>query len=603
MPGICGIIGKGSEASETNLDRMIASMHYERFYKSGKYINHDLGIYLGWVVLDGSYSDCMPVWNERRDTLLIFYGEEFGPEHEQGADGNGHTSNAAGPVQLYEHYGEGWLERLNGWFCGVLVDLRKREAILFNDRYGLQRVYCRESGEAGFFASEVKALLQAHPDSRAFDPQGLAEMFSFGCVLENRTLFRDVKLLPGGSAWKYSAGECRPQKRSYFSPAQWENQTSLGEQEYYEKLRRVFTGILPRYYQPHGKVALSLTGGLDTRMIAACNGIKPGQVPCYTFGGMYGDCYDLKIARKVAQVIGQNHEVLRVGTGFLRDFPKLAERTVQISEGNLDVTGATDLYVNIKAREIAPIRLTGNYGSEVLRGARHLKAVAPCEGLFEKEFEDQINNAAATLERISQGNGVSFAAFKQTPWHHYNRLSLEQSQLVLRSPFLDNELVELAYRAPLHTLRGNEMSMRLIRDGNPKLARIMTDRALGDGASRTVSSVGHAYLEFLFKAEYAYNHGMPQWLARMDHVVSGLHLERLFLGRHKFYHFRIWYRDQLSEYVKSVLLDPKAISRPYLKGKRLQQIVNAHLEGRRNYTAEISKLLTAELTQRVLFEQ
>ena len=52
-------------------------------------------------------------------------------------------------------------------------------------------------------------------------------------------------------------------------------------------------------------------------------------------------------------------------------------------------------------------------------------------------------------------------------------------------------------------------------------------------------------LEFTFKAEYAYDYGMPQWVARIDHVLSPLHLERLFLGRHKYAHYRVWYRDVL----------------------------------------------------------
>ena len=43
----------------------------------------------------------------------------------------------------------------------------------------------------------------------------------------------------------------------------------------------------------------------------------------------------------------------------------------------------------------------------------------------------------------------------------------------------------------------------------------------------------HAFLE-LFKAEYAYDMGMPQGLARIDHPLSALRLERLFLGRTRF---------------------------------------------------------------------
>ena len=109
-------------------------------------------------------------------------------------------------------------------------------------------------------------------------------------------------------------------------------------------------------------------------------------------------------------------------------------------------------------------------------------------------------------------------------------------------------------------------------------------------------------LEFTFKAEYAYDYGMPQWLARIDHLFARLHLERLFLGRHKLFHFRIWYRDTLSQYVRQMLLDPETLSRPYLQRKGVEKVVEGHIKGNRNYTTEIHKLLTLELLHRLFVD-
>jgi asparagine synthase (glutamine-hydrolysing) len=109
-------------------------------------------------------------------------------------------------------------------------------------------------------------------------------------------------------------------------------------------------------------------------------------------------------------------------------------------------------------------------------------------------------------------------------------------------------------------------------------------------------------LEFTFKAEYAYDYGMPQWVARVDHLFSTFHLERLFLGRHKYYHFRVWYRDALSDYVREMLLDPRTLSRPYIERRALETMVRGHLEGNRNYTTEIHKVLTLELLHRLFLD-
>ncbi len=98
----------------------------------------------------------------------------------------------------------------------------------------------------------------------------------------------------------------------------------------------------------------------------------------------------------------------------------------------------------------------------------------------------------------------------------------------------------------------------MIADGKEELLRIPTDRGLAGERGRFSSAAHRGFLEFLFKAEYAYDMGMPQWVARIDHVFSAFHLERLFLGRHKVFHFRIWYRDALAGYVREMLLDPRS---------------------------------------------
>jgi asparagine synthase (glutamine-hydrolysing) len=96
--------------------------------------------------------------------------------------------------------------------------------------------------------------------------------------------------------------------------------------------------------------------------------------------------------------------------------------------------------------------------------------------------------------------------------------------------------------------------------------------------------------------------GMPQGVARIDHAFPALHLERLFLGRHKIFHFRVWYRDALAGYVRDMLLDPRSLGRPYIERKRLEEMVRGHLKGDRNYTNEIHKALTLELIHRLFID-
>jgi asparagine synthase (glutamine-hydrolysing) len=347
---------------------------------------------------------------------------------------------------------------------------------------------------------------------------------------------------------------------------------------------------------------MSLTGGLDTRMIMAWHKSTPGSLPCYSFGGMFRDCEDVTLARKVALACGQSHQVIPVGNDFLSQFSHYAERTVYLTDGCMDVSHAPDLYVNERAAAIAPVRMTGNYGGEVLRRVRAFKPGQPTHGLYRPELLSYVDQASATYGRLIEGHPLSFAVFRQAPWHHYGLLALEQTQLTLRSPYLDNDVVKTVFRAPQSVLTSNNISLRLIADGDPGLRRLRTDRGVGGNGSRLLAAAARGYLEFTFKAEYAYDYGMPQWVARVDHAFSALHIERLFLGRHKFYHFRVWYRDAVADYIRELLLDSRTLSRPYLERKGVEEIVAAHLKGDRNYTSAIHKLLTLELIHRLFVD-
>jgi len=581
---------------------MLERLRHEPFYATGTWIDEALGVYVGWTVRKGSFADGMPLRNERGDVVLVFSGEEFPePGTARRLTERGHALDPTGPSYL-AHLSEedpSFPAGLNGRFHGLLTDRTRGTATLFNDRYGMHRVYYHASPDAVYFAAEAKAILAVRPELRRLDPQALGEFVACGCVLENRTLFEGIHVLPGASSWTFRRGTVEA-KRSYFEPREWEEQPLLDEGPYYRQLRETFARNLPRYFDGPEPVGVSLTGGLDTRMIMAWRRPPPGSQPCYTFGGTFRDCRDVVVARRVARACRQPHEVISVGHEFLSRFPYYAERAVYLTDGCVDVSRSPDLYINEKAREIAPVRMTGNYGGEVLRRVRAFKAVEPLPRLFGPDLMRDVRRAGETYDSLLRGHPLSFAVFKQAPWHHYGLLALEETQVALRSPYLDNDLVRTVFRAPASVLTNNDVCLRLIAEGDPVLRQIRTDR--GIGATGVSAAASRALLEFLFKAEYAYDYGMPQWVARIDHVLSGLHLERLFLGRHKFHHFRIWYRDVLPRYVRDMLLDPRTLSRPYIERKGLEAVVDGHLKGGRNYTTEIHTVLTLELLHRLLLE-
>jgi asparagine synthase (glutamine-hydrolysing) len=606
MPGIAGVISKTFRlADRRRVDAMVASMMHEKFYVSGTLSNEGLGISVGWISHRGSFSDCSPIWNETNDIFLIFSGEDFRSRSDlDRLRAKGHTfdsENASYLVHLYEENGLEFLQTLNGGFSGLLVDLRESKAFLFNDRYGLGRICFYENDEGFYFASEAKALLKIFPKLRVLDPVSLGDYCSCGSILQNRTLFSGVSLLPGGAVWTFAKTQPAA-KALYFRPTDWEQLPVFTESDYYEKLKETWTRILPLYFRENEHFGLSLTGGVDSRMILAWAPLRPGELPCYTFAGRYRECNDVKLARRLANLSQQSHHVIRIDKEFLSEFPELAEKTAYISDGNLDASGSIDLYVQRLARRIAPVRITGTNGGEILRRLVAFKPMRLRQDLFDNELTRSISAAETRYAEERKGHRLSFTAFKQAPWHMNSKFVVERSQIMLRMPFFDNNLAMVSYQAPPEIAQEIGPALRLVGDGNPALGRVGTDRAFLLKSFPGVGKARHLLQELTFKAEYAYDHGMPQWLAKLDYSLAPLHLERLFLGRHKFHHFRVFYRDELSTYIKQILLDSRTLGRPFLRKPVVEEMVRTHVAGYSNYTLEMHKLLTLELAQRQLID-
>lgn len=602
MPGLVGLITRRPAGwARSQLAQMMSVVHHEDFYQLGTWEDETLGIYVGWAMRNDSSSLRLPLVNERGDVVLLFSGEDFpDPSLLANLKRRGHQFERAPHhlVHLYED-DESFPASVNGRFQGLAVDRRTMTAALFNDRWGLHRLYYRETKDTFYFAAEAKAILTVQPEARALDSRSFGEFVACGCVLENRSLFRGLEVLPPASRWTFRSGALAA-RGAYFHPSEWEQQEPLQPEPYYRQLRDVVAANFPRYFEATDRIGISLTGGLDSRLVLAWTHPQAGSVPAYSFGSTYRDCQDVRVARWIAAATRQSHQVITVGREFLGQFPRYAERTVYLSDGCNEVNRAADLYANERVREIAPVRMTGNYGGEVLRHVRAFKPSTPEADVYVPEIVASAREAHATYTEIAACPPTSFAVFRQAPWHHFGLLALEETQVSLRTPYLDNDLVRTAFRAP----RGGatDVCERLIGDGDPNLAlqTLATDRGVGkDGLAGKVS---RALLQFTFKAEYAYDYGMPNAIATVDSLFRPLHLERLFLGRHKFAHYRIWYRDFLAGYVKEMLLDRRSLGRPYVKPTAVERMVLGHCRGRENHTTSIHKLLTLELVHRLFID-
>lgn len=584
--------------------RMLESMRHEPFYVSGTWFDKDLGLYVGWMEREEVFDREMPQPNETGDKALLFSGDEFAkPGTIQELRDGGHTVKPGANSHLI-HRAEDepdFPASVNGQFQGVLADRVQGTVKLFNDRYGMRRLYYHEAEEGFYFAAEAKALLAVKPELREIDQQGLGELVGCGCTLENRTLFKGVFLLPCASAWMFRRGKLES-KGLYFNVQEWEDQPIMDEESYYAEVRETFGNNLPDFFSNPDRVGLSLTGGLDTRMILAWQKPEPESLPCYTFGGAHQENRDVQIARRVAAMCGQSHQVIRVGDDFLGQFPHYAERAVYLADGCTGVQHSADLYANKLVRQVAPIRMSGNCGDQVLRHITVFRPTTPDTELFNPEFLTHAMATPETYARSMEGHALTAATTKQTAWYYHGLMAVELSQVSLRTPYMDNDLVRLLYRAPASTLANNDLRVQLIQDGDPKLRRIRTDMGFAGRPGKIAGEASQMMHRLTMRAEYAFEFGNPRWLNRLDRSLLGRSLERQFLGMHKFTHFGLWYRNELAGYVREMLLDSRTLSRPYLNRSAVEAMVERHLTGEVVNTPSIHKLLNLEHIHRLFID-
>ena len=590
MPGIAGIVSRRpADECEQLVAAMVGSMAHERFYESGTCFVPELGVYAGWVAHPkpaNARADNSP----RGDVSVLLSGECF-VDHV--ARGGTSRLDVDALVKLYDGIGEKMIDQLNGLFSGLLIDRRQQRALLFNDRYGVERIYVHEAGDAVYFASEAKALLRVVPALRAFDDEGVAQFLAFGCTLEGRTLFRGVRVLDGGSCWSFQRNECR--KRRYFVPQQWESQSVLQEAAFEAEFEETFARILPRYVGTEPGLGISLTGGLDTRMIMACLPDRDSKPVCYTFSGLTERTLDERLAARIAAARGLDHHILRIQPHFLSQYGTYVDHTVLTTDGCSGATGAHEIHLNALARALAPVRLTGNFGSEVLRSMSTFKPLGLASDLLHGEFVQRVKAVGSGATAGSE-HPVTFAAFREIPWRLFGTLAAGKSQVTFRTPYLDNDLVALAYRAPAHSRRTPHSALSLIAKADERLARIPTDRGV-IGNDRGLAHVARrVWAEVTFKLDYLHKEGLPDSLAMLEAPLDGLAKIGV-LGLHKYLPYRRWFRGELAPHVREgtdrsahVAVDvfepggPRAhCHRPYRRSQELRQgnQRRAHARGNR----------------------
>jgi asparagine synthase (glutamine-hydrolysing) len=103
MPGIVGLQTRMPRGwAERRLKQMLNALKHEHFYATGTWIDEAIGVYIGWVARNNSFSDGMPMRNDQRDLTLIFSGEDFSTHATKQRKDTTYHDNAGAPFTSYD---------------------------------------------------------------------------------------------------------------------------------------------------------------------------------------------------------------------------------------------------------------------------------------------------------------------------------------------------------------------------------------------------------------------------------------------------------------------------------------------------------------------
>lgn len=618
---MCGIAGifhlNGEPVSPVFLRQMTDAIAHRGPDGEGFYTDNFIGLgHRRLAIIDLSPAGHQPMVTPDGDYILSYNGEVYNFQTlrlELEALGHRFHSRTDSEVILhaYAEWGEAALKRFNGMFALAIWDRRKQELVLARDRYGVKPLYYTLQGNTLLFGSEVKAIL-AHPACRAeLDKEALVEYFTFQNFFTERTLFKEIRLLPPATVLRIPLAADRiPVPRSYWDFAFVEPEKPADEQACLEELDRLFRQAVNRQLVSDVPVGSYLSGGIDSGSITALAARQFEEFKTFTIGfdthslsGMEIACDERSKAEYMSYLFKTEHYEMVLKAGDM-------ERALPLLTWHLEEPRVGQSYPNFYASRLASkftrVVLSGAGGDEMFGGYpwRYYRAVVndDFEHYVDKYFQfwqrlvDQ-----PTLERIlgpvwpEVGHISPRNIFRNVfterdekaltrPEDYINhslyfeaktflpglltvedKLSMAHG-LETRVPFLDNDLVDFAMRMPVRYKLGNLQKVVELNENEP-----------GPKTQKYFDKTQDGKL-LLRKAMRKHIPDKVTQQAKQGFSAPDAN----------------WFKGESIDYIRRRLFNKNACLYEFLDRTAVQSLVNEHLTGTHNHRLLIWSLLSVE---------
>jgi asparagine synthase (glutamine-hydrolysing) len=622
---MCGIVGildvrGGRTVDEALLRRMNDTQHHRGPDEGDTYIEPGVGFgHRRLSVIDIAMGQ-QPLGNEDGSVMVCYNGEIYNyRELTAELKALGHTfktkSDTEVIVHAWEEWGEDCVDHFRGMFAIGLWDRNQQVMFLARDRLGVKPLYYAMTPDGWFaFSSELKAL-RMHPSlSHEIDPRAVEDYFAYGYVPEPKTIYKGaLKLSPGFRLVQKVGAPLAEPKQFWDVPFKPHHAMTESDArgELVERLREAVKIRLVAEV-PLGAF---LSGGVDSSaVVAMMAGLSDGPVHTCSIAFQDKAFDESAYAQQVAQQYKTDHFVETVDTD---DYGLLDTLAGLYDEPYADSSAIPTYRVCQLARQRVTVALSGDGGDENLAGYRRYR-YAMAEERVRGRIPDGLRKPVfGTLGRLYPKADWAPRVFRaKTTFEALSRDLVEGyfHGVSIMTDGMREQLFSDGFRRKLQGYRAIDV-MRGHADKSP------TD----DPLSMIQYLDMKTYLpgDILTKVDRAsMAHALEVRVPLLDHKlvewISGLPPEMKLKGSEGKYIFKKsmepflpddilyrrkqgfavplagWFRGPLRERVKESLLGPRLAATGIFNQAFLQEIVEQHQSGRRDYSAPIWTLLMFE---------
>ena len=292
MCGIAGIINlNGVPVSKDLVKKMTDSIVHRGPDGEGQYIQENIGLgHRRLSIIDLSEAGKQPMVSYDTNYVISYNGEVYNFKKikkkliKLGYEFKSQTDSEV-VLNAWSEWGQNCVNFLNGMFAFVIWDKKKKTIFLVRDRYGIKPLYYAVFDNILLFASEQKAIL-THPSAKKeIDYEAMLEYFTFQNIFTDRTLLKNIKILPPATIAKIKTYDNASMNFSTYWDYHFdEPEITADPKEYREELSRLIEKAVKRQLVTDVELGSYLSGGMDSGTLTALASKNLPYIKTFTCG-------------------------------------------------------------------------------------------------------------------------------------------------------------------------------------------------------------------------------------------------------------------------------------------------------------------------------